>query len=116
MDRIPRVPTAHLPQRLPDDHLLVWLAQAAGSRTGFTTSQQQLLEHPKLAKFVPTLARLHAATRRIYRRRGPLGHDHAQWRVDAALVDLADLCTAQERRTLKARKATSPRRPNGRTP
>ncbi|WP_255026189.1 hypothetical protein [Rhodococcus sp. GA1] len=100
MSKVPRVAGGYLSPPLPDNHVLVWLARAAASRTGFTAGHHQVLTDPTLAKFRDTLERLHRNARGIHAKHDAPADDRLAWLIDAALVDLTDLCTPQERRRL----------------
>lgn len=103
MSKVPRVASGYLSPPLPDNHVLVWLARAAASRTGFTAGHHQVLTDPTLAKFRDTLERLHRNARGVHAKHdAPAAptDDRLEWLIDAALVDLTDLCTTQERRRL----------------
>ncbi|QXU52164.1 hypothetical protein [Rhodococcus sp. LW-XY12] len=63
----------------------------------------KVLTDPTLAKFRDTLERLHRNARGIHAKHdapAAPADDCLEWLIDAALVDLTDLCTPQERRRL----------------
>lgn len=66
ISKVPRVAGGYLSPPLPDSHVLVWLARAAASHTGFTAGHHQVLTDPALAKFRDTLERLHRNARGIH--------------------------------------------------
>nr|WP_141216047.1 MULTISPECIES: hypothetical protein [unclassified Rhodococcus (in: high G+C Gram-positive bacteria)] len=90
LDRIPRVKSAPLAE-LPDDHLLIALAHIASSSKGLHGKYAGMMGLGPMLRYAPTLEKLQADTRGLHKTEG--GRAEARRLADAAIVDLAQLCT-----------------------
>ncbi|MFC7450870.1 hypothetical protein [Rhodococcus daqingensis] len=100
-NKVPRIVSSPLPQ-LPEDHPLVALVYLAASVRGLGAEHRRILAQPEMSMFAPTLARLHRRAHAIHAQGGAAAPQQLQTLVDIALIDLAELPTRQELRTLRA--------------
>lgn len=90
LDRIPRIKSAPL-NELPEDHLLVALAHIASSSKGLHGKYAGMMGLGPMLRYAPILEKLQADTRNLHKTEG--GRAEAHRLADAAIVDLAQLCT-----------------------
>ncbi|MFG1784621.1 hypothetical protein ACGFIU_19460 [Rhodococcus oryzae] len=100
LNKVPKIRSVPI-HELPEDHVLVALAHIAASSGGLAAEHRRVLFTPMMSKFAPVLTKLNRSARAIHQRGGAAAPEQIRQLVEIALIDLSELCTDGQRRSIR---------------